>query len=136
MGTASRLARLARAAVSPTRGAGEPVLLPAAEGEDPVQLAGIFDPIGDPAGAGGFGSEVGLIGRLSSQPNPVLWLQDADAAGLAEGGALQIRGAPYRLVRMDPDGTGLTRCELMPGAVPAVGLDEETGEPIAPERYR
>jgi hypothetical protein len=115
---------------------GEPVLLPSADGEDPVEVSGIFDPIGEPAGGGGFGSEVGLVGRLSSQPNPVLWLQDADAVGVAEGTEVQIRWTPYRIVRKDPDGAGLTRCELMPGSAPVVALDEETGEPIAPDRYR
>jgi hypothetical protein len=106
---------------------GEPILLPGAEGEPPVEFTGIFDPIGDPAGGGGWGSEVDLTGRLTSQPNPVVWLQDADAAGVAEGAEVQIRWTPYRIVRMDPDGAGLTRCELMPAS--ASGASET-------DRYR
>jgi hypothetical protein len=93
------------------------VFLPGAQ--EPVY--GEFEPIGDPAGGGGWGSEVDLIGRLTSQPNPTLWLQDTDAAGVAEGSEVQIRATAYRIVRMDPDGAGLTRCELMPASVSAAG---------------
>jgi hypothetical protein len=119
----SRQARLSRAALSPTRGGGEAVLLPGALGT----VYGEFEPIGDPAGGGGWGSEVDLTGRLTSQPNPVVWLQDAAAAGVVEGAEVQIRWTPYRIVRMDPDGAGLTRCELMPAS--ASGASET-------DRYR
>jgi hypothetical protein len=103
------LADLAAAALDPAA-FGEPILLPGAAGE----VCGIFDPVGDPVIPGS--SEVDLTGRLSSQPNPVLWLLDADAAGVAEGVEVRIRWTPYRIVRMDPDGAGMTRCDLMPSS--------------------
>lgn len=78
---------------------------------DPVY--GIFDPVGEAASP--FGSEVGLVGIVSAQANPVLTLLDADAAGLAQGDTLTVRGVSYVVSgRPRTDGAGMTRIELMP----------------------
>lgn len=87
---------------------------------EPVRLAtrevlGIFDPLGRPAE--GLSSEVGLLGRVSAQVNPSVLLLDADAAELREGGGITVRETAYTVTRLDPDGAGLTRVELMPATV-------------------
>jgi hypothetical protein len=106
---ANNLADLAAAVTDPAT-FGEPVTL----GEETPPVYGLFDPLGTPPA--GFGSEVGLTGRLSAQPNPTLLLRDSDCAGLAPGSAVSVRETDYLITRIDPDGRGLTRLELMPAA--------------------
>lgn len=86
---------------------GEPVTLP-----DASIVTGIFTPKGEVAQSPW--SELGLSMRFSQQSSPLLDLRDADAATLAEQGTLTIRGTAYTILRLDPDGSGLTRLELMP----------------------
>lgn len=87
---------------------GTPVILP-----DGALVQGIFDPVGELRGAPW--SEVGLAVRLSQQPNPTVHLLDATAATLTTESALTIEGAIYRVTAPPtPDGSGLTRVELMP----------------------
>jgi hypothetical protein len=78
---------------------------------------GVFDPVGVSA-EGHMGSEVGLLGRISAQRNPIAWLRDPDVenAGLVMGAELTIRGLAYTVVKLDPDGEGMTQCSLMPSA--------------------
>lgn len=97
-------------AVTAAAAFGEPVYL----GDALTPCYGLFDPIGQPPA--GFGSEVGLVGRLSAQPNPTLALSDRDAAGASVGLTLSVRGSDYVVTRLDPDGSGLTRLALMPAA--------------------
>lgn len=110
MNWAANLRALSAAVLDPAA-FGEPVTLPGG-----AVVNGIFDPVGTPAGGAGFGSETGLRGRLSAQANPTLDLADADAAGLSDGAAVQVRGASYLITRLDPDGAGITRLLLMPAA--------------------
>lgn len=103
------------AAVTDPAAFGEPVIRP-----DTTEVSGIFDPRGDLPGAAW--PEIGAALRLSQQGNPVVYLAEAAAAGLAENDRLTIRGADYVITRLDPDGSGLVRLELMPaersGALP------------------
>ena len=82
------------------RAFGEPVILP---GDVPV--VGVFDPLGDPATA--LGPEAGLVTRAGGTPNPVVYLQVADAVGLAQRNRLTIRGQQYLVARIDDQGDGL-----------------------------
>lgn len=94
---------------------GEPVTLP-----DTTEVLGIFDPRGDLPPAAW--PEIGAALRLSQQLNPTVQLTEAVAAGLGENDRLTIRGTDYLITRLDPDGSGLVRLELMPaersGALP------------------
>lgn len=90
---------------------GEPVTLPSG-----AVVTGVFDPIGQAPGP--FGSEVGLGLRLGTAPNPSVHLSAADAAELASGSLVVIRGAEYRVTALADDGAGLIGCELMPAGVP------------------
>jgi hypothetical protein len=101
------LDNLADLAEAPLDAFGEPVTL-----ADASVVTGIFDPIGEPAAAPW--SEVGLAVRVSQQPNPSVWLADSVAQALDEQDALTIRGQAYLITRKDADGSGLTRCALMP----------------------
>ena len=87
------------------QGHGEPVLLPSGE------VHGVFSLFDPPVVVG---SEVGLVFRPSQQPNPRLWLQEADAAGLREGDAVTVRGDVYHVTRIDADGSGLRVLSLAP----------------------
>ena len=109
MGLAEAAADIAAAALDPAA-FGEPVRL--APG---VVVPGIFNPIGQPAGPF-IADDIGLVGRVSGQPNPSVTLATADAAALVEGDAVTARGVAYLVVRADPDGTGLTHVHLMPAA--------------------
>ena len=40
-------------------------------------------------------------------------LRTTDAEGLTEGDTVTIRGTDYTVRRLEPDGTGMTRVELM-----------------------
>lgn len=87
---------------------------------DMTEVTGIFDPRGaHPAAAW---PEIGGALRLSQQVNPTVQLAEAAAAGLGERDSLIIRGTEYLITRLDPDGSGLVRLELMPaersGALP------------------
>ncbi|MCU0843204.1 MAG: hypothetical protein MUC79_16035 [Thiobacillaceae bacterium] len=91
---------------------------------EPVELAtgtvsGILDLEGMPFESRSQGSEVGARLGLDHQAQPILWLRTEDAAGLLEGASVGLRGIDYLVVRLDPDGAGMTRVELMrPGAEP------------------
>lgn len=97
------------AAVTDPAAFGEPVTLP-----DASIVSGIFDPRGTPPGAAW--PEIGAALRLSQQLNPTVQLTEAAAAGLGERDSLFIRGTEYCITRLDPDGVGLVRLELMPAA--------------------
>lgn len=86
---------------------GEPVILP-----DTLVVSGIFDPRGDRPEAAW--PEIGAALRMSQQGNPVLQLIESDAAVLNERDNLFIRDAEYVITRIDPDGSGMVRIELMP----------------------
>jgi hypothetical protein len=65
------------------------------------------------------GSDTGARLGIDQMVSPVLWLRTEDAAGLLEGAAVTVRGQSYLVVRLDPDGGGITRVEIMrPGAEP------------------
>ena len=87
---------------------GDPVTLP-----DGSVVAGIVDRYGRSADAPW--SETGLANPLSAQPSPSVELRDADAATLAINSRLLIDGAGYLVTATpQPNGSGLTRVELMP----------------------
>jgi hypothetical protein len=112
MTAASRLDRLNRAVVSPTRGAGELVRLPRGEVLAVVELPG------DAAEAlGARGTKTGSRLPLQHQVHPALLLTAAAAAGLLEQDPVTVRGVGYLVVNLTPDGQGMTRVALMlPGA--------------------
>jgi len=78
---------------------------------DGSTVHGVFDLFGLSAEGG---TETGRSMRLSQQQNPTLALRDTDAATLAEGDTLTIRGDDWRIARLDPDGYGLTMIALAP----------------------
>jgi len=100
----SATTRRARAIATAVRGEGEPVTLPG--GSVVTGYFELFDP------RESAGNETGHAMRLSQQHNPTLALTDADAAALAEGDTLTIRGEDWRIARIDPDGNGLTTLSL------------------------
>jgi hypothetical protein len=104
----------ADALIISAEGFGEPVTLP--NGLLRHGVFELFDPRidADP-------SEVGRPMRPSQQPNPVLYLRDADAASIYEGLVLTLRGALWRVTRLDPDGHGMTTVALAPA------------QPVAPD---
>lgn len=88
---------------------------------EPVTLAGgsiisgIFDLPGPEAG--GFGTDVGRLMRLGDQPNPSLTVSATDAAAIAEGDTLTVRGLTYTVTRIhQADGIDLVQIDLMPTA--------------------
>ena len=90
---------------------GEPVTLP-----DGSVVTGVFDPTGTAIAAPW--SEIGLPARLAQQPNPTVHLQDATAAALTTESLLTIGATLYRVAAPPaPDGSGLTRVDLMPERV-------------------
>lgn len=86
---------------------GEPVTLP-----DATQVSGIFDPRGDSPDAAW--PEIGAALRMSQQGNPVLQLIESAASGLSENDRIGVRDAEYIITRIDLDGAGMARIELMP----------------------
>lgn len=86
---------------------GEPVTMP-----DASEVSGIFDVRGDIPGSAW--PEIGAALRMSQEGNPVLQLTDSDAASLSEDDRLTIRGNEYIVTRIDADGSGFVRIELMP----------------------
>ena len=117
MGVAARLSRLAANIVAAH---GETVALP-----DGAVLSGVFDlfaPRPEP-----LGSEQGRLLRASQQPNPTLDVTAADVAAhdLREGALLAVRGADYRIARMDPDGFGMFRLFLATYQPPRAGAEME-----------
>jgi hypothetical protein len=109
------LTRQARAAAAQVRLHGEPVILPAGA------AVGVFERY-DPR-IQADQSEIGRALRPSQQPNPVLRLIDADAAGIAEGAAVTARGAQWRVTRLDVDGFGVTTLSLAPAKPTDAGDD-------------
>ena len=114
-GWADNLADLSAACTSQAA-FGEPVRLPGG-----ATVHGIFDFPGTEAG--GWGTDVGRLMRLSDQPNPSLYLAGTDAAALAEGDTLTVRGLTYTITRLhQADSAGLVLVDLMPPATtPALG---------------
>jgi hypothetical protein len=89
---------------------GEPVTLPTG-----TIVSGIFDLPGPEAA--GMGSDIGRALRLGDQPNPSLTLAKTDAAALAEGEVLTVRGLTYNITRKhQADGGDLVMLDLMPTA--------------------
>jgi len=87
---------------------GDPVTLP-----DGAVVTGVFERYGQ--GISPPWSEAGLAVPLSAQLSPSVELRDADAARLAINSRLVIDGTGYLVTAPPkPDGTGLTRVELMP----------------------
>lgn len=112
MTAATRLNRLNRTTVSPTRGAGELVRLPRGEFLAVVELPG--DATQELRARG---SQVGSRLPLTQQAHPALVLRESDAVGLREQDPVSVRSVEYLVVRLDPDGLGMTRVLLMqPGA--------------------
>jgi len=103
MTVASRHARVASHVV---RAHGETVTL--AGGSTVQGVFNLFDPRAD------GDTETGRNMRLSQQHNPTLALTDTDAAAMAEGDTLTIRGEEWRIARIDPDGNGMTTLSLAP----------------------
>ena len=90
---------------------GEAVTLPTGAAFAVVDLEGV------PFESRARGSEVGSRLGLDQQASPVLWLREEDADGLLEGASVTVRGLGYLVVRLDPDGAGITRVEIMrPGS--------------------
>lgn len=84
---------------------GEPVTLPSGI------VTGIFSRLGTPSSV----DLTDITGvRFGQQPNPTLELLAADAVGLLENDLVTARETDYRVVRIDPDNSGLVRIELMP----------------------
>lgn len=92
---------------------------------DESQVTGVLDRAPP---AAGLGSEVGLATRLSQQVAAVLWLDPADAEGIAEQALLTADGTAYLVSRIDTE-DGLIRLELV-----ADTADEAS--PPAGERWR
>jgi hypothetical protein len=87
---------------------GDPVRMP-----DGTELVGVVERYGDPRPA--TWSEVGLQSPQSAQTSPYVELRDADAAPLRINDRLEIGGAGYLVTATPaPNGSGLTRVELMP----------------------
>ena len=111
MPVAARNARLNTAVVSATVGFGEAVTLPSGQAFAVVDLEGTAVELR----AQGTRQQGGL--DLRHQAPPVLFLREEDAEGLLEHAEVTVRGLVYLVVRLDPDGAGMTRVELMrPGA--------------------
>lgn len=82
---------------------------------DSSAIYGIFDLPGPEAG--GWGTDVGRLMRLGDQPNPSITISSADAATLADGDTLSVRGLTYTITRIhQTDSIDLTRVDLMPTA--------------------
>jgi hypothetical protein len=115
-GWADNLADLSAACTSQAA-FGELVTLPSG-----AIVSGVFDLPGPEAG--GFGTDVGRLMRLGDQPNPSLYLAGTDAAALAEGDTLTVRGLTYTVTRIhQADSIGLVLIDLMPTAAnTALGL--------------
>lgn len=65
------------------------------------------------------GSDTGARLPLGYQGAYAAHLRETDAAGIAEGDTLRVRGLDYLVVTLDPDGGGMTRLPLMrPGGEP------------------
>lgn len=110
MTVATRLGRLNAAVVSATVGFGESVTLAGGS-----IIYGIFDLPGPEAG--GWGTDVGRLMRLGDQPNPSLTVSSTDAAAIAEGDTLTVRGLTYTVTRIhQADNIGLVLIDLMPSA--------------------
>lgn len=94
---------------------GETVILP-----DTSEVTGIFNSRGDNPDSAW--PEIGAALRLSQEGNPTLKLTELNAAGISENDRITVRSAAYIVTRIDPDGSGLVRLDLMPadrtGALP------------------
>jgi len=93
-------------AVTDTSAFGDAATLPSGS-----TVYGVFDLFGLSANGE---TETSRSMRLSQQHNPTLALRDADAAALAEGDTLTVRGDTWRIARIDADGYGLTTLSLAP----------------------
>lgn len=101
------------AALSIEDGFGEPVTLPSGT------VTGVFDLPGGEAISRARGSDVGSRMHIGQQAFPLLYLLASDAAALREQDMVRVREVEYLVVRLTPDGTGMTEVELMrPGAEP------------------
>ena len=85
---------------------GEPILLPGG-----VSATGRFNAGGGPEVR--LGELSGLDSRLLQGPQPVLHLSATDGATLVEGDRITARGQGYLVSRIDPDGPGELRFELI-----------------------
>ena len=109
----AQTARLNAAVVSATVGFGEAVTLPTGSTFAVVALEGMAIESRE------RGATLGARLGIDQQAAPVLWLRSEDAEGLLEGAAVTVRGLGYLVVRLDPDGAGVTRVEIMrPGPEP------------------
>jgi hypothetical protein len=59
-------------------------------------------------------SGVQPVAHIDGQTTPALHAETAAAEPLRERDRLMVRGAPYLIVRLTPDGGGMTRIEITP----------------------
>jgi hypothetical protein len=59
-------------------------------------------------------SGVQPVAHIDGQTTPALHAETAAAEPLRERDRLLVRGAPYLIVRLTPDGGGITRIEITP----------------------
>jgi hypothetical protein len=91
---------------------GEPMTLP-----NGITIACIFEPQG--VAVNPLHSNVGQGWQIQAEVNPSADIRTGDAAVLTIGQTVRVRGHPYRLVALVPDGTGITTATLMSAPVPA-----------------
>jgi len=90
---------------------GEAVTLPTGPAFAVVDLEGV------PVELRTLGTRTHAGMAIGNQVNPRMHLREEDAEALREQDPVTVRGIVYRVVRLDPDGAGMTRVELMrPGA--------------------
>jgi hypothetical protein len=95
------------AACIDTAAFGEAVILPTGAAFAIVDLAGLPVELREQ----GTRTQGGL--DIGQQVNPVIHLREEDAEALREQDPVTVRGLGYLVVRLTPDGAGMTLVELM-----------------------
>lgn len=111
MSVLSALNQASQLLADPLLGFGEEIQL-----SNGAVVYGLFDAVNAPPTAGENGPEVGSYRWVTGMDYPAVWLLDVVVAsqGMVKDGLLTIRGLPYRVVRLLPDGQGLTLVTLRP----------------------
>lgn len=84
---------------------GEPVTTQTGE------ITAVFDPTGQQTQP--LGPDVGLVVRVSGDPNPVIFVADSDVVSMKKNDPLEVRGVQYIGDTPEPIGNGWSRVALM-----------------------